>query len=165
VNQDFTPEQTVELDKMFELCGIGGLDWVDIPAWIDFTVQVPVAGGGLLPNQKQSAGSAQGADFYLRRIQLINFTDPTNGPQVLVQIKLPTGRFLQSGNSSSSLGIAGSMTPGPLGLVKPEVPCPAGSVFTIDLQNITGTFNPPGSDITVTIVFVGVYRYRLRRAC
>jgi hypothetical protein len=38
-------------------------------------------------------------------------------------------------------------------------------VFTIDLQNITGTFNPPGSDITVTIVFVGVYRYRLRRAC
>jgi hypothetical protein len=159
-----TPEQTIQLDKMFYTCGVEG-DWVDIPAWLLFTVAVPTTNGGFLPNQKQSVGSAQGADFFLRRIQLFNFTDASLGPQVWCQIKLPTGRFLQSGNSSSNISIAGSITPGPLGLVKPEVPCPAGSEFTIDLQNVTSTFAAAPISITVDILFVGVYRYRLKRAC
>lgn len=165
-NNPFGPEQTVELASMFEKCGVSGIDWVDIPQWITFTVQVPTTGGGLLAGQKQSVGSAQGADFYLRRIALVNFTDPTNGPQVQVSIKFPNGRYFQSGNPSSNLSnLAGRLTPGPLGLIKPEVRCPAGSQFTIDLLNVTPTFNPAGAAITVSIVFIGVYRFRLKRAC
>jgi hypothetical protein len=163
----FGKEQTVELAHMFRKCGLQSTEWVDIPQWIAFTVAVPTAGGGLLAGQKQSVGSAQGADFYLRRISLLNFTDPTNGPQVFAQIKLPSGRYLQSGNPTN-LGltsVGGTLTPGPLGLVKPEAFCPAGTQFTIDLLNVTSTYKPPGASVTVTIVFVGVYRFRLREVC
>ena len=165
-SSSFTPEQTVELQSMFQRCGFSGADWVDIPAWLVFTVKVPAANGGLLPNQKQSVGSAQGADFYLRRIQAINLAG--SSPQVFVQIKLPTGRYLQGGNSGGSLfsaAQAGVFTPGPLGLVKPEVRCPAGTQFTIDLLNVTNTYTGTPTDIVVTLVFEGVYRYRLEASC
>jgi hypothetical protein len=65
----FTPEKTAELQLMFQRCGFSGAEWVDIPAYLVFSVQVPATNGGLLAAQKQSVGSAQGADFYLRRIQ------------------------------------------------------------------------------------------------
>src|SRR5208337_3505223 len=162
-SSSFTPEQTVELQSMFQRCGFSGADWVDIPAWLLFTVSVPVTGGGLLANQKQSVGSAQGADFYLRRIQLLNAAN-----NVWMQIKLPTGRYLQGGNlggSFSAASNAGVFSPGPLGLVKPEVKCPAGTNFTIDLLNVTNTFTPPGAAEVVSIVFEGVYRYRLEASC
>jgi hypothetical protein len=162
----FGPEQTVELQSVFEKCGVPGVEWIDIPKWITFTAAVPLAGGGLLAGQKQSVGSADGADFYLRRISVVNFEDPVNGPQVFGSIKFPNGRYLQSGSPSTILSnIAGKVTPGPLGLIKPEVRCPAGSQFTIDLLNVSATFAPPGSIITVNVVFVGVYRFRLRKAC
>lgn len=163
----FTPEQTVTLQSMFQKCGFSGAEWVDIPAWLVFAVQVPAATPGpLLANQKQSVGSVQGADFYLRRIQTINLLG--SKPNVFVQIKLPTGRYLQGGNlggSSNAGSNAGVFSPGPLGLIKPEVRCPAGSVFTIDLLNVTDLYQ--GSLITevVTIVFEGVYRYRLETTC
>lgn len=163
----FTPEQTVELQSMFRRCGFSGAQWVDIPAWLTFSVLVPAASGGLLANQKQSVGSAQGADFYLRRIQTINLTG--NGtPLVLVQIKLPTGRYLQGGNSGgavSSGAQAGVFTPGPLGLIKPEVRCPAGTNFVIDLLNVTTQYLGSPTDEVVTLVFEGVYRYRLETSC
>src|SRR5208337_2161136 len=165
-SSSFTPEQTVELQSMFQRCGFSGADWVDIPAWLVFTVKVPAANGGLLPNQKQSVGSAQGADFYLRRIQAINLAN--QNPQVFVQIKLPTGRYLQGGNLGGSFSAganAGVFTPGPLGLVKPEVRCPAGTQFTIDLLNVTDTYTGTPTDIVVTLVFEGVYRYRLEASC
>lgn len=159
-------QQTVELQTMFERCGFKGADWVDIPAWLVFTAAVPATGGGLLSGQKQSVGSAQGADFYLRRIQTIGLNSPTNGQQVQIQIKFPDGRYLFGGNSSTTLSnLAGVFAPGPLGLIKPERHCPAGSQFTIDLLNTTSIFNPPGAIITVNIIFVGVYRYRLEAAC
>lgn len=161
----FTPTQTVELQSMFQRCGFAGADWVDIPAWLFFSVNVPTAGGGLLANQKQSVGSSQGADFYLRRIQTLNFYDVT--PQIFARIKLPTGRYLQGGNSSgntSAINTAGVLTPGPLGLVKPEVRCPAGSNFTIDLLNVTATYSA-GVDVVAGLVFEGVYRFRLEKAC
>lgn len=161
----FTPTQTVELQSMFEKCGFSGADWVDIPAWLCFSVLVPSANGGLLANQKQSVGSAQGADFYLRRIQTLNFYN--HHPQIFARIKLPTGRYLQGGNSTGNtlaVNTAGVLTPGPLGLVKPEVRCPAGSNFTIDLLNVTGTYGT-AADITPSIVFEGVYRFRLEKAC
>jgi hypothetical protein len=162
----FGQEQTVELSTMFERCGFQATDWVDIPAWILFTASVPTTGGGLLSGQKQSVGSAQGADFYLRRIQTSGFNDATNGPQVQLQIKFPDGRYLFGGNSSTQLSnLAGVFAPNVLGLIKPERHCPAGSQFTIDLLNVTSTFNPPGAAITVTILFVGVYRYRLQGGC
>jgi hypothetical protein len=162
-SSSFTPEQTVQLQSMFQRCGFSGAEWIDLPVWLVFTIQVPLTGGGLLANQKQSVGSVQGADFYLRRIQLLNFAQ-----NVWVQIKLPTGRYLQGGNLGGSLyaaSNAGVFSPGPLGLIKPEVRCPAGTNFTIDLLNVTPTFNPPGSAQTVTIVFEGVYRYRLEQSC
>ena len=160
------PTQTVELQTMFKRCGFSGADWVDIPAWLMFSVQVPSAGGGLVANQKQSVGSAQGADFFLRRIQTINFYG-TSGPQVWARIKLPNGRYLQGGNSSGdtlSINTAGVLAPPPLGLVKPEVHCPAGSNFTIDLLNVTADFGG-AADIVASVVFIGVYRYRLEKAC
>jgi hypothetical protein len=53
----FTPEQTVELQSMFQRCGFSGAEWVDIPAWLLFSVTVPaLSPGPLLANQKQSAG-------------------------------------------------------------------------------------------------------------
>jgi hypothetical protein len=164
-SSSFTPTQTVELQSMFQRCGFKGTDWVDIPAWLFFSVTVPTAGGGLLANQKQSVGSAQGADFYLRRIQTLNFYATT--PQIFARIKLPTGRYLQGGNSTgntSAVNSAGVLTPGPLGLVKPEVRCPAGSNFTIDLLNVTATY-ASGVDVMAGIVFEGVYRFRLEKAC
>jgi hypothetical protein len=161
----FGPERTVALQSMFEKCGFSSAEWVDIPQWLVFTAQVPSTGGGLLAGQKQSVGSSQGADFYLRRIELVSFFDGTF-PTVFAQIKLPNGRYLSSGNPSSALSsIAGVLNPGPLGLIKPEVRCPAGTQFTIDLLNVSGTFAPPAAAKTVSIVFVGVYRYRLTRAC
>jgi hypothetical protein len=162
----FTPEKTAELQTMFQRCGFSGAEWVDIPVWLAFSVLVPAASGGLLANQKQSVGSSQGADFYLRRIQTINLLSG-GSPNVLVQIKLPTGRYLQGGNAGgavTSAAQAGVFTPGPLGLVKPEVRCPAGSLFTIDLLNVTGTYGTP-TDEVVTLVFEGVYRYRLETSC
>ena len=165
----FTPEQTVELQSMFQRCGFSGAEWVDIPAWLLFSVTVPaLSPGPLLANQKQSAGSAQGADFYLRRIQAINLTTVGGYPQVFVQIKLPTGRYLQGGNLGGSFSAgsnAGVFTPGPLGLVKPEVLCPAGSNFTIDLLNVTDLYSGTATDEVVTLVFEGVYRYRLETSC
>ena len=161
----FGQEQTVELATMFARCGFKQADWVDIPAWILFTASVPVTGGGLLSGQKQSVGSAQGADFYLRRIQTSGLNS-ASGQQVQLQIKFPDGRYLFGGNSSTQLSnLAGTFAVGPLGLIKPERRCPAGSQFTIDLLNTTATFNPPGSAITVNILFVGVYRYRLEGGC
>lgn len=161
----FTPTQTVELQSMFQRCGFSGAEWVDLPAWLMFTLLVP--NGELIANQKQSVGSAQGADFYLRRVQMLNVYDEL--PQVFTRIKLPTGRYLQSGNSSgntAAINTAGVLTPGPLGLIKPEVRCPAGSDFTIDLQNVTGVYDTNGGqDIVVSIIFVGVYRFRLEQAC
>ena len=47
-SSSFTPEQTVELQSMFQRCGFSGADWVDIPAWLVFTVKVPAANGGLV---------------------------------------------------------------------------------------------------------------------
>ena len=160
-----SPTQTVELQSMFQRCGFSGAEWVDIPAWLSYSVNVPHASGGLLANQKQSVGSAQGADFYLRRIQTLGFYNVK--PQVWSRIKLPTGRYLQSGNSSGNtltVSTAGVLTPGPLGLVKPEVRCPAGSNFTIDLLNVTGTYGS-AADVVVSIIFSGVYRFRLEKAC
>jgi hypothetical protein len=161
----FSPTQTVELQSMFQKCGFSGADWIDIPAWLMFSVSVPYANGGLLANQKQSVGSAQGADFYLRRIQQLGFYADT--PQVFARIKLPTGRYLQGGNSSgntTAVNTAGVLTPGPLGLVKPEVRCPAGSNFTIDLLNVTPTYSS-GVDVVISLIFEGVYRFRLEKAC
>jgi hypothetical protein len=166
-SSSFSPEQTVELQSMFRRCGFSGAEWVDIPAWLVFTVQVPFANGGLLANQKQSVGSAQGADFYLRRIQNLGLFTPGGGPAVFVQIKLPTGRYLQGGNLGGSVSAgpqAGVLTPGPLGLVKPEVRCPAGTNFTIDLLNVTGTYGTQGNAVA-TLIFEGVYRYRLEASC
>ena len=163
-SSSFTPEKTVELQKMFQRCGFSGADWVDIPAWLVFTVSVPGANGGLLANQKQSVGSAQGADFYLRRIQTLN----VGAPNVFVQIKLPTGRYLQGGNLGGSFSAganAGVFSPGPLGLIKPEVRCPAGTNFTIDLLNVTDQYTGTPTDEVVTITFEGVYRYRLETSC
>jgi hypothetical protein len=163
----FKPEQTVALQSMFQKCGFSGAEWVDIPAWLVFAVAVPATGGGLLANQKQSVGSAQGADFYLRRIQTINLS-AGGSPQVLVQIKLPTGRYLQGGNFGGSFAAAanaGVLTPGPLGLVKPEVKCPAGTNFTIDLLNVTNLYTGNATTEVVTLVFEGVYRYRLETTC
>ncbi len=162
----FGPQQTVQLQSMFERCGFSGAQWIDIPKFLLFTASVPVTGGGLLPGQKQSVGSEQGADFFLRRIQLLGFNSGTAGQQVQVQIKFPNGKYLQGGSSSSQLSnLAGVLTPGPLGLIKPEVQCPAGSQFTIDLLNTSATFNPPGAPVTVSILFVGVYRFRLETVC
>lgn len=162
-----TPEQTVELQKMFRRCGFSGAEWIDIPHWLTLSVQVPSANGGLLANQKQSVGSAQGADFFLRRIQTINLVPAGGAPVCLVQIKLPTGRYLQGGNSGGSTvsaAQAGVFTPGPLGLVKPEIQCPAGTNFTVDFLNVTTEYTSP-TDIVATIVFEGVYRYRLDQSC
>jgi hypothetical protein len=131
------PDQTEELEAMFEKCGFEDAEWVDIPAWLVFTVTVPSANGGLLANQKQAVG--WDADFFLRRIQWINLSAAT--PQVWIQITLPNGRYLQGGNAGGafeSAANAGVLTPGPLGTVKPEVRCPAGTEFTIDLLNVTG---------------------------
>jgi hypothetical protein len=161
-----TPDQTVQLQSMFNRCGFSGDEWVDFPHWLTLSVTVPVANGGLLANQKQSVGSAQGADFYLRRIQGINLQS-NSLPQVLVQIKLPTGRYLQGGNSGGSVASglqAGVFTPGPLGLIKPEIRCPAGSNFTIDFLNVTPDFGGD-EDIVASLVFEGVYRYRLDQSC
>ena len=162
-----TPDQTVQLQSMFNRCGFEGDQWVDFPHWLVLAVTVPAANGGLLPNQKQSVGSAQGADFYLRRIQTINLNNGTF-PNVFVQIKLPTGRYLQGGNSGGSIisaSQAGNLTPGPLGLVKPEIRCPAGSNFTVDFLNVTDQFQGKPIDEVVTIIFEGVYRYRLDQSC
>lgn len=161
------PQRTVELEKMFQRCGYSGADWIDMPGFINFSQQVPLANGGLVAGQKQAIGNLQGADFYLRRISTIGFFG-TNGPQIFAQIKLPSGRYLQTGNSgnvSNSVGIEGTLAPGPLGLVKPEIHCPAGSSFTIDMQNVSATWNPPGATIVASIIFIGVYRYRLTKAC
>lgn len=171
----FNPTQTVELQKMFEKCGFSGADWVDIPAWFMFTASV--AAGQVLAGQKQSAGSAQGADFYLRRLRLINAESGTQGesqtPNVYTRILCPNGRYLQSGNPqsnafggpySTNVPAAGTMTPGPLGLIKPEVHCPAGSTFTIDLLNVTPAWGPDDT-VFISIVFEGVYRFRLVPAC
>ncbi len=146
---------------------VSGAEWVDIPAWLVFSVLVPSAAGGLLANQKQSVGSAQGADFYLRRIQTINLQFGGT-PLVEVQIKLPTGRYLQGGNSGGLTGSAaqsGVFTPGPLGPIKPEVLCPAGSNFVIDLLNVTNLYTGTSTDEVVTLIFEGVYRYRLEKSC
>jgi hypothetical protein len=166
-----TPEQTVELDQMFHQCGFPSQDWIDIPAWLYF--QATVASGAYLAGQKQSVGSAQGADFYLRRVQLLNnVASGSDGSKVWMKIKMPSGRYLQTGlpvqpgSISGSAGIAGTFTPGPSGLIKPEVHCPAGSQITIDLLNVTPTYALLGGvSVTISIVFVGVYRYRLRREC
>lgn len=166
-SSSLTPEQTVELQSMFRRCGFSGAEWIDIPHWLTLSVTVPSANGGLLANQKQSVGSAQGADFYLRRIQTINILPAGGAPQVLVQIKLPTGRYLQGGNSGGSTvsaAQAGVLTPGPLGLVKPEILCPAGSNFTVDFLNVTAEYTS-AQDIVASIVFEGVYRYRLDTSC
>lgn len=166
----FTPEQTVELDKMFQRCGFEGAEWLDVPAWIIFTQKVPVASGSnVLTGLTQSVGNTPGADFFLRRIQTVNFFDPSGFPAVYAQIKLPTGRYLTSGSNSTGINLAGALSPPPTGLVKPEIPCPAGSKFIIDLQNVSATFEGfagnAGADITASIIFVGVYRYRLTKAC
>ena len=171
----FTPTQTVELQSMFQKCGFQGADWVDIPAWLMFTTQI--AEGAVLAGQKQSVGSSQGADFYLRRIQTINAGAPTGGttgPKVYMRILCPNGHYLQSGNPSllaftgaygGAVPAAGTLTPGPLGLIKPEERCPAGSNFTIDLLNITPAWAAAPGSITVSIIFEGVYRFRLEKAC
>lgn len=157
---------------MFQRCGFAGADWVDIPEWILYTQQLTA--GQFLAGQKQSVGSANGADFYLRRIQLINAEASNGGPQFFSRILLPSGHYLQSGNFSnaaftgpggSSIPATSSLTPGPLGLVKPEVRCPAGSNFTIDLLNVSGNWASPAIAVTAGIVFEGVYRFRLEKAC
>ena len=164
----FTPTQTVELQSMFQKCGFQGAEWIDIPQYLMYTTQLTTS--QLLVGEKQSVGSSDGADFYLRRIQGINM-GTVSAPQVWTRIKMPNGHYLQSGNSANSAfsGLtgsqAGTLTPGPLGLIKPEVHCPAGSNFTIDLLNVTNTFNSPGSSITVSLIFEGVYRFRLEKAC
>ena len=66
----FSPTQTVELQKMFQKCGFKGAEWVDIPAWLNYTIQLTA--GQFIAGEKQSVGSSAGADFYLRRIQLVN---------------------------------------------------------------------------------------------
>lgn len=167
----FTPTQTVELQSMFQKCGFQGAEWIDIPRWIFFTVQL--AGGQFLAGQKQSVGSSDGADFFLRRIQLVN-AQGANGPEFWSRILLPSGHYLQSGNFASgtfdgpggnAVPMGGTLTPGPLGLVKPEVHCPAGSNFTIDLLNVTGNWQNPAVPVTAGIVFEGVYRFRLKVNC
>lgn len=163
-----TPEKTAELQSMFQRCGFSGAEWIDIPHWLTLSVAVPSANGGLLANQKQSVGSAQGADFFLRRVQNINFFNAAGQPNVFCQIKLPTGRYLQGGNSGGSTVSAaqsGVFSPGPLGLVKPEVQCMAGANFTIDFLNVTDLYSGTATDIVVTLVFEGVYRYRLDKSC
>jgi hypothetical protein len=153
---------------MFQKCGFQGADWVDIPAWLMFTTQI--AEGVILAGQKQSVGSSQGADFYLRRIQTLN----AGGPAVYMRILCPNGHYLQSGNPAlasftgpyqGAVPAAGTLTPGPLGLIKPEIRCPAGSNFTIDLLNITAAWAATPGSITVSIIFEGVYRFRLEKAC
>jgi hypothetical protein len=52
-----------------------------------------------------------------------------------------------------------------LGLVKPEVLCPVGTNFTIDLLNVTDLYSGVATDEVVTLVFEGVYRYRLETSC
>lgn len=168
----FTPTQTVELQTMFQKCGFSGADWVDIPAWLMYTQQLTAT--QFLAGQKQSVGSANGADFYLRRIQLLNAEAANGGPLFFSRILLPSGHYLQSGNLINAL-FAGPMggavsstsllTPGPLGLVKPEIHCPAGSNFTIDLLNVSGNWQNPAVAVTASIIFEGVYRFRLTRAC
>lgn len=168
----FTPTQTVELQTMFQRCGFQGTDWVDIPQWLIYTIQL--SAGQFIAGEKQSVGSANGADFYLRRIQLLNASSASGAPQFYSRILLPSGHYLQSGNFSNASfsgpggnagPSAGTLTPGPLGLVKPEVRCPAGSEFTIDLLNVSGNWVNPGIAITASIIFEGVYRFRLEKAC
>jgi hypothetical protein len=172
----FTPTQTVELQSMFQKCGFSGADWIDIPAWFMYTTQL--SAGQVLAGEKQSAGSASGADFYLRRLQLINATTITAGvglPMVYSRILCPNGHYLSSGNlANAAFGgpfmtttpSAGTLMPGPLGLVKPEVHCPAGSNFTIDMINVTPSWVTGGGESVVfSIVFEGVYRFRLKKAC
>jgi hypothetical protein len=158
---------------MFQRCGFSGADWIDLPTMFMYTTQLMA--GQFLAGEKQSVGSSAGADFYLRRLQLVNAslagTPPL--PQVYTRILCPNGHYLQSGNPANAsfagpgtaVPAAGTLTPGPLGLVKPEVHCPAGSSFTIDLLNVTPIWNTPGESITVSIVFEGVYRFRLNKAC
>ena len=168
----FNPTQTVELQSMFQRCGFHGADWVDIPAWLMYTTQL--AAGQFIAGEKQSVGSANGADFYLRRIQLVNASSHATGPNFYSRILMPSGHYLQSGNfanaaflglTGTSVPSAGTLTPGPLGLVKPEIRCPAGSNFTIDLLNVTQSWQTPGASVTASIVFEGVYRFRLEKAC
>ena len=171
----FSPTQTVELQKMFQKCGFKGAEWVDIPAWLNYTIQLTA--GQFIAGEKQSVGSSAGADFYLRRIQLVNAAtvqvsaSPT--PQVYTRILAPSGHYLQSGNPANAAfagpGTAvpaqGTLSPGNLGLIKPEIHCPAGSNFTIDLLNVTPVWQSPGISVTVSIIFEGVYRFRLDTQC
>jgi len=164
--------QTVELQSMFQRCGFSGAEWVDIPRWTMYTNQLTA--GQLLAGEKQSVGSAEGADFYLRRIQYVNLASSSGKPQVYTRILCPSGHYLQSGNVANAVfagpftssPAAGTLTPGPLGIIKPEVHCPAGSFFTIDLLNVSPTwFTGGGMSVTVSIIFIGVYRFRLKKAC
>lgn len=168
----FTPTQTVELQSMFQKCGFAGAEWIDLPAWFMYTTQLTA--GQFLAGEKQSVGSANGADFYLRRIQLINAQGGNPSlPEVYVRILCPSGHYLQSGNPANAnfsgpgaaAPAAGTLTPGPLGLVKPEIRCPAGSNFTIDMINLTPVWFSPTFSVTYSIIFEGVYRFRLNRAC
>lgn len=169
----FTPTQTVELQSMFQRCGFQGAEWIDMPQWFMYTNQLTA--GQFLAGEKQSVGSANGADFYLRRIQLINAESQASppSPQIYVRILAPSGHYLQSGNPSNAsfagpgtaAPAAGTLTPGLLGLIKPEIRCPAGSQFTLDVLNVTPIWASPGSSITFSIVFEGVYRFRLNKAC
>lgn len=172
----FSPTQTVELQSMFQKCGFSGADWIDLPQW--FLYSTEIAAGAFIAGQKQSVGAANGADFYLRRVQLLNAGAPSSGadgPQVYTRILCPNGRYLQSGNPANTpfagpYGVdtpaAGTLSPGQLGLIKPEVHCPAGTYFTIDLLNVTPSWWPAGGDsVNIGIVFEGVYRFRLKKAC
>ncbi len=161
------PSESLQLESMFKRCGLASQDWVDIPSWIVFNTVVPIA-NPIVPGLKQGIPD-EGADFFLRRIHTkgLNAIVGTPGlPNVVMQLKLPTGRYLSSGtNTQSTIANSGALYPGPLGLIKPEVRCPPGSQFTMDFQNVTGFFQAPGNDVQVTIVFVGVLRYALRKTC
>ena len=164
----FGTQQTAQLETMFHRCGIASQDWVDIPSWIVFNTVVPLA-NPIQQGLKQGIPD-EGADFFLRRIHVAGLTSTSGGspgvPQALMQLKFPNGRYLSSGtNTQSTIANSGALYPGPLGLIKPEVRCPPGSQFTMDFQNVTATFNPPGNDVQITVIFVGVLRYAFRKGC